>query len=92
MQAVNMRDQCSFRGPSAAGEAEHLVCPLGRCPSDPQAEQQTRNTGRLDLEAYPIDALAQHMPAAQDTFDPAAKQLHGPPIAIGQSHPRGVHV
>src|SRR6266536_1655800 len=79
MQAVNMGDQCSFRGPSTEGEAEHLVRPLGRCPSHPQAAHQTRHEGRIDLEAHPVDPLAQHMPATQHTFDPAEKQLDGPP-------------
>src|SRR2546425_1194547 len=75
MQAVNMSDQFSFRGPSTEVEAKHLICPLGRCSSDPQADQQARNTGCIHLEAHPVDPLAQQMPAAQHTFDPAEKQL-----------------
>src|SRR5882724_7570290 len=82
MQAVNMSDQFSFRGPSTEVETQHLICPLGRCLSDPQADQQARNKGRIHLEAYPVDPLTQQMPAAQHTFDPAEKQLHRPPIAI----------
>src|SRR5215471_11724253 len=71
IQAVNMSNQFSFRGPSTEVEAQHLIRPLGRCSSDPQADQQTRDQGRIHLEAHPIHALAQQMPAAQDTFDPA---------------------
>src|SRR3989442_15811058 len=89
MQAVNMSDQFSFRGPSTEVETQHLICPLGRCLSDPQADQQARNKGGIHLEAYPVDPLTQQMPAAQHTFDPAEKQLHRPPIAIrhGQQFP-----
>ena len=43
MQAVNMSNQFSFRGPSTEVEAQHLIRPLGRGSSDPQADQQTRN-------------------------------------------------
>ena len=75
MQAVNMGDQFSFRGPATEVEAEHLIRPLGRCPSDPQADQQTRNKGGIDLDTHPIHPLAQQMPAAPHTFDPAEKQL-----------------
>jgi hypothetical protein len=75
MQAVNMGDQFSFRGPATEIEAQHLIRPLGRCPSDPQADQQTRNEGGIHLDAHPVDPLAQQMSAAQDTFDPAEKQL-----------------
>jgi hypothetical protein len=75
MQAVNMRDQFSFRGPATAIEAQHLIRPLGRGSSDPQAEQQTRTKGRIHLDAHPVDPLAQQMPAAQDTFNPAEKQF-----------------
>src|SRR5262245_63705679 len=78
MQAVNMSDQFSFRGPSTEVEAQHLIRPLGRCSSDPQADQQARNKGRIHLDAHPVDPLAQQMPAAQHTFDPAEKQLHRP--------------
>src|SRR5262245_1551981 len=70
MQAVNVNDQCSFCGPSTEVEAQHLIRPLGRCSSDPQADQQARNKGRIHLEAYPVAPLAQQMPAAQHTFDP----------------------
>jgi len=45
MQAVNMSDQLSFRGPSTEVEAQHLIRPLSRCSSDPQAHQQARNKG-----------------------------------------------
>src|SRR6266851_2419416 len=58
MQAVNMGDQFSFRGPATEVEAEHLIRPLGRCPSDPQADQQTRNEGGIDLDTHPIYPLA----------------------------------
>jgi hypothetical protein len=75
MQAVNVSDQFSFRGPATEVEAQHLIRPLGRCSSDPQADQQARNTGCIHLDAYPVEPLAQQMPAAQDTFDPAEKQL-----------------
>src|SRR4030095_13941697 len=75
MQAVNMRDQFRFRGPSTEVEAQHLIRPLGRGAADPQADQQTRNEGGIDLDTHPIDPLAQQMPAAQHTFDPAEKQL-----------------
>src|SRR5438128_231484 len=78
MQAINMGDQFSFRGPATEVEAEHLIRPLGRCLSDPQAEQQARNEGGIDLDTHPIHPLAQQMPAAQHTFDPAEKQLHRP--------------
>jgi len=80
MQAVNMGDQFRFRGPATEVEAAHLIRPLGRCPSDPQADQQTRNKSRIHLEAHPVDPLAQHMPAAQHTFNPADKQLSVPLI------------
>src|SRR5438128_10493851 len=80
MQAVNMSDQFSFRGPATEVEAQHLIRPLGRGSFDPQADQQARNKGRIHLEAYPVDPLAQQMPAAQHTFNPAEKQFHGPPI------------
>ena len=76
MQAVNMSNQFSFRGPSTEVEAQHLIRPLGWCSSDPQADQQARNKGRIHLKAHPVDPLAQQMPAAQHTFDPAEKQLH----------------
>src|SRR5437870_11176212 len=92
MQAVNMSDQFSFRGPSTEVEAKHLIRPLGRCSSDPQADQQARNTGCIHLEAHPVDPLAQQMPAAQHTFDPAEKQLHRPPIAIRHGQQLGVQV
>ena len=65
MQAVHMNDQCSFRDPSTEVEAQHLIRPLGRCSSDPQADQQARNKGCIHLDAHPVDALAQDMPAAQ---------------------------
>jgi len=75
MQAVNMGDQFSFRGPSTEIEAEHLIRPLGWGPFHPQADHQTRNEGGIDLEAHPVDPLAQQMPTAQHTFDPTEKQL-----------------
>src|SRR5262249_34790271 len=78
-QAVNMRHQCSFRGPATEVEAQHLLRPLGRGASDPQADHQTRHKGCLDLAAHPVEPLAPPMPAAQDTFDPAEKQRHRPP-------------
>src|SRR4030095_4468349 len=77
-----MSDQFRFRGPTTEVEAQHLIRPLGRGSSDPQADQQARNKGRIDLEAYPVEPLTQQMPAAQHTFDPAEKQLHGPAITI----------
>src|SRR5712691_6450914 len=92
MQAVNMSDQFSFRGPATEVETQHLICPLGRCLSDPQADQQARNKGRIHLEAYPVDPLTQQMPAAQHTFDPAEKQLHRPPIAIRHGQQLGIQV
>ena len=64
MQVVNMRDQFRFRGPSTEVEAQHLIRPLGRGSSDPQADQQTRNKGRIHLEAYPVEPLAQQMPGS----------------------------
>lgn len=82
MQAVHMRDPCSFRRPATEVEAQHLIRPLSRGSSDPQAAQQTRHKGGIYLEAHPVDPLAQHMPAAQHPFHPADKQFHGPPIAI----------
>ena len=75
MQTGNMGNQFSFRGPATEVEAEHLIRPRGRRPSDPQADQQTCNEGGIDLDTHPIDPLAQQMPAAQHTFDPAEKQL-----------------
>src|SRR5215813_142729 len=90
MQAVNMSDQFSFRGPATEVEAQHLIRALGRCSSDPQADQQARNKGCIHLDADPVEPLAQQMPAAQDTFDPAEKQLHRPPIAIRHGHQLGV--
>jgi len=75
MQPINMGNQFGFRSPATEVEAEHLVRPLGRGSVHPQTDQQTRDTGCLDLETDSMHALAQHMPAAQDTFDPAAKQL-----------------
>src|SRR5499433_2002099 len=71
IQAINMRDQFSFRGPATEVETQHLIRPLGRGSSDPQADQQTRNKGRIHLEAYPVEPLAQQMPAAQHTLNPA---------------------
>ena len=82
MQAVNMRDQFSFRGPATEVEAQHLIRPLGRGSSDPQANQQTRNKGRIHLDAHSVNPLTQQMPAAQHTFNPAEKQFYGPPVAI----------
>jgi hypothetical protein len=78
IQAVNMSTQCRFRGPATEVEAQHLIRPLGRGSSDPQADQQARNKGRIHLEAHPVEPLAQQMPAAQHTFDPAEKQLSVP--------------
>src|SRR5207237_5422808 len=75
MQAVNMGDQFRFRGPATQVEAEHLIRPLGRCPSDPQTNQQTRNKSRIHLDAHPVDPLAQQMPAAQHTVHPPEQQL-----------------
>src|SRR2546425_3377145 len=92
MQAVNMSDQFSFRGPSTEVETQHLICPLGRCLSDAQADQHARNKGGIHLEAYPVDPLTQQMPAAQHTFDPAEKQLHRPPIAIRYGQQLGIQV
>ena len=80
MQAVNMSEQFRFRGPATKVETPHLIYPLGRCLSDPQADQQARNKGGIHLEAHPVDPLAQHMPAAQHTFNPADKQLSVPLI------------
>jgi hypothetical protein len=75
MQAVHMSDQFRVRGPSTEVETQHLICPLGRCSSDPQADQQARTKGRIHLEAHPVEPLTQQRPAAQDTVDPAEKQL-----------------
>src|SRR4249919_79837 len=50
MQAVNMRDQFSFRGPATEVEAQHLIRPLGRGSSDPQADQQACDKGRIHLD------------------------------------------
>ena len=77
MQAVNRSEQCSVRGPSTEREAQPLIRPLGRGSSDPQTHPQTRNTGRLHLEAHPVAPLAQPMPAAQYTFHPAEQQFNG---------------
>src|SRR6266704_6644243 len=54
MQAVNVGDHFSFRGPATEIEAEHLIRALGRCPSDPQADQQTGNKGGIDLDTHPM--------------------------------------
>src|SRR5215470_11444950 len=71
-----MSDQFRFRGPATEVEAQQLIRPLGRGSSDPQVDQQARNKGRIDLEAYSVEPLTQQMPAAQHTFDPAEKQLN----------------
>jgi hypothetical protein len=92
MQAVNRSEQCSVRGPSTGREAQPLIRPLGRGSSDPQAHPQTRKTGRLHLEAHPVAPLAQPLPAAQHTFNPAEPQFHGPPIARRDGAPRRVQV
>ena len=57
MQAVNMSNQFRFRGPATEVEAAHLVRPLGRCLAYPQAEQQTRNKGRIHLDAGSVPQL-----------------------------------
>jgi hypothetical protein len=92
MQAVNRGEQCSVCGPSTGREAQPLIRPLGRGSSDPQAHPQTRKTGRLHLEAHPVAPLAQPLPAAQHTFNPAEPQFHGPPIARRAGAPRRVQV
>ena len=77
MQAVNMGNHFRFCGPSTEIEAQHLIHALRRGASDPQADQQASDKGGVHLQAHPIEPLAQQMPAAQDTFDPAEKQLNG---------------
>src|SRR5262249_33527861 len=44
------------------------------------------------LEAHPVEPLAQQMPAAQHTFNPAEKQLYRPPIAIREGDQLRVEV
>ena len=87
-----MGDHLLFTRPSTAVETEHLIGALGGRLSHPQAHQQTGNKGRLPLDAPPIDPLAQHMPAAQDTFDPAEKQCYRPPIPRRPGHQLCVQV
>jgi len=79
-----MGDDFRFRGPATEVETEHLIRPLGRCVSNPEADQQAGNQGRIPLEAYPVASLTQQMPAAQDTFDPAEKSCYRPAVAIRQ--------
>ena len=92
MQAVNMRDQFSFRGPSTEVETQHLICPLSRGLSNPQADQQTRNQGGIHLDAYPVDPLTQQMSPAQHTFAPTEKQFYRPPITICHGQQLGIQV
>src|SRR2546427_11137431 len=73
MQAVNMGDHLLFTRPPTEVETQHLIGALGGRPSHPQADQQTRNKGRIHLDAHPVEPLAQQMSAAQDTFDPTEK-------------------
>src|SRR5262249_49111238 len=73
-------------------ETQHLICPLRRGLSNPQADQQARNQGGIHLDAYPVDPLTQHMSAAQHPFDPTEKQFYRPPIAIGYGQQLRVQV
>jgi hypothetical protein len=58
MQAVNVGDQFRFCSPASQIEAQHLVGPFGGGASYPQTDQQTRNEGRIHLDADAIGALA----------------------------------
>ena len=82
MQPFDMGDQLRLTGPPAEVETEHLIGAFGRRVPDPQADQQTGDQGHIDLHPHAIGCLTQQVSAAQHTFDPPEKQLHGPPIAI----------
>src|SRR4029453_14152021 len=92
MQAVNMGDQFSFSRPSSQIEAQHFVRTFGGSALDPQTDQQTRDEGRIHLDADAVHPLTQQMPTTQDTFDPTEKQLYRPPIAIRQGDQLRVQV
>jgi hypothetical protein len=87
-----MGDQLRLSGPTAQVETEHLISAFGRCAPDPQADQQAGDQGYIDLHPYTIGRLTQQVSAAQHTFDPPEKQLHGPPIPIRQCDKFGVEV
>src|SRR2546428_8633945 len=92
MQPVDMGDQLHFTGPPAEVETEHLVRTFGRRTPDPQADQQAGDQGHIHLYPHAVGRLTQQVPAAQHTFHPPKKQLHGPPIPIRQRDEVGVEV
>src|SRR5437667_12100133 len=77
MQPVDMGDQLRFTGPPAEVETEHLVRAFGRRMPDPQADQQAGDQGYIHLHPHAVGRLTQQVSAAQHTFPPPEKQLHG---------------
>src|SRR6266849_463232 len=92
MQRFEMGDQLRFTGPPAEGETEHLIRAFGRHALDPQADQQAGNEGDIHWHPHAVGRLTQQVSAAQHPFHPAEKQLHGPPIPIGQRDEVGIEV
>ena len=79
LQLRQMGQQFLFAGKPAEKETDHLVCPLGRLATRPQADQEAGNdrTIRLDLDA--VLAMAQQVSAAQKVLEEPKKDFNGPP-------------
>src|ERR1022692_280876 len=84
-----MRHQFFFRGPAHEVELDHLQGANGRLAANPETDQQAGNDGQVDLDRDTVAAVGQQMTTAEDAFEPAEKQLHGPAITVAQSDQLG---
>jgi hypothetical protein len=79
-----MSHQFFFRGPAHEVELDHLQGANGRLAANPETDQQAGNDGQVDLDRDTIAAVGQQMTTAEDAFEPAEKEFHGPAITVAQ--------
>jgi prepilin-type N-terminal cleavage/methylation domain-containing protein len=67
-------------------ELNHLQRPLRWLLPCPEADQQARDDSQVNLDLNPIFVVGEQMTAAQDAFEPAKKEFHGPSVLVAQRH------
>src|SRR5207244_3178605 len=80
LEFFDMCQQFSLSRPPGEEQAEHLEGALGGFFAYPQTQQQAGDYRHIDLDGYPVGALTQQVPTAQDALEPAEKQLDLPAI------------
>jgi hypothetical protein len=77
---MEMSRQFLKSGPAGEVELNHLQSAFGWLASDPDADQEARDDGQIDLDGDTILAIGEQMPATEDALEPAEKQFRLPTI------------